>query len=266
VTEGVIVSITLGILGFLVAMIAGFPVKNRLVSWGTIIAGGIYIFAFVPWILLGNTEWVSALFPGILCIIGGCVLLASRHRGWWFAAVLVVPIVITAGAVGISTLLNTHEYQPVQIKPPEAGSGEIILTLAANGGHYCLVTTGSCGDTWECLRIWDQGASSRFIAVEAPQDGMLMPLLHSDYTIIPLDRISVPVLGYKEWEELSPVGSGSMLVEYSENSKWSFNLRPVCVSYTEHGNEERYVIFRLKEHTPGERMVIEYSYVQPADP
>jgi hypothetical protein len=95
---------------------------------------------------------------------------------------------------------------------------------------------------------------------------MLMPLLHSDYTIIPLDRISVPVLGYKEWEELSPVGSGSMLVEYSENSKWSFNLRPVCVSYTEHGNEERYVIFRLKEHTPGERMVIEYSYVQPADP
>jgi hypothetical protein len=261
VTEGIIVSVILGILGFLLAMIAGFFSNNRRVSLGIIIAGVIYLLAFIPWILLGNNEWVLALFPSVLCIIGGFVLKVSRYRGWWFAAVFVVPVVIVAGAAGIYSLLNTPEYQPVQLKMPEETGSEITLSLGPAGGHYSLVSTGSDGYTWEYLRIWDQGTSSRFIAVETPQDGMLMPLLHMEN--ITLDRISVPCLGYSQLERISP--TESLLVEYRQTS-WSFNMKPACVSYTKHGDEEYYMIFRLKEHTPGEQMVIEYTYVQPADP
>jgi hypothetical protein len=56
------------------------------------------------------------------------------------------------------------------------------------------------------------------------------------------------------------------LAEYRKGGEWSFNMKPVCVSYPKRVNEERYVIFRLKEHVPGEFMVIEYRYAQPATP
>ena len=273
VTEGVIVSVALGILGLLPAAIGGFFSRSKAVAWGIIIAGAVYLLAFIPWVILGNNEWLFALLPGAWCLVNGFALLTTRHRGWWFAAVFALPIAVIAGTAGISALINAPVYQPVPLQPPAVGSGELTLTIEPTGGYYRLVTTEADGSTREHLRLWVQGAGSTYVQVSAPGGGKLMMLPHTND--VPLGGIAVPPIGQQFWVyadsqtgpwRLEPRGNHGRLIEYHEGGAFSFNAARTCVSYTKRGEEERYVIFRLKEHVPGERMVIEYRYAQPATP
>lgn len=263
VTEGVIVSVILGILGFLLAMIAGFLAKNRRVSLGIIIAGGVYTLAFVPWILLGNTEWVSALFPGVLCIIGGFVMLAKRHSGWrirlrYVIATIMVPIVIIAAIIGVPAIIHTFfapGFLTAQLQPPEVGSGEITLVVGSNGGSYRLVTNEKDAYTWEYLRVSGGSAGP-------PRKGKILPLHNSEN--IPLEQISVP--GVKSPESAFPGDYSGMGVYRYDTGWWGISIIGTCVTVSERGDETRYVVFRLKEYVPEERMVLEYRYLQPAAP
>ena len=264
VTEGVIISIALGVLGLLPAAIGGFFARSRAIAWGIIIAGAIYLLAFVPWAVQvpSGHEWLTALPPGAVCVMCGCSLLTTRHRGWWFAASFGIPVIIVVSAVGIPALLNAPVYQPVELQSLEVGSDELTLTFVPTGGYYRLVTNEKDGYTWEYLRLWVQGASSKYIEVRPPRSGSLMLLLEAGTG--PLDQIAVPEVEYKAvvWTE-DAFGRHGLNVEYNKKGSWSFNVRPVCVSYTKRDDEERYVIFRLKEHIPGERLVIEYRYSKP---
>ena len=265
VTEGVIISVALGVLGLLLATIGGFFSKSRAVAWGVIITGAVYLLAFVPWAIRvpSGHEWIAALPPGVWCLICGFVLLAKRHRGWWLVTVLGAPVIIVVCAVVIPSLVNAPTYQPIELQSFEVGSNEI--TLVPTGGYYCLVTNEKDGYTQEYLRLWVQCSSCPYIEVRPPRNGKLMPLLEAGS--VPLDQIDVPQVGYKAvvWTE-DATGRYGLNVEYNEKGAWSFNVRPACVSYTKRGDEERYVVFRLKEHIPGERLVIEYRYAEPAIP
>ena len=238
----------LGILGVTLSVIGGFFARSRVVSWGIIIAGAAYTLYWaikipVPFF------WLVVLPPGIIAVICGCALLKTRRRGWRFLvvfAILVAALLIwDFWAFGLFN--RAPEYQPVELQPPEAEGGEVTL-LGQTGGYYRLVTTEKDGSTREYLRLRVQGASSTYIEVRAPLDGRLMYLAGVEDE--PLDQISVPAVGYEG---------------YHEHTAWSFHSEPACVSYTTHGNDERYVIFRLKEHIPGERLIIEYRYAMPSD-
>ena len=102
ITEGVIGSFFGGVLGLFPALIGGFIARSRPAVWGIIAAGGVYLLAFLPWILADSSkEWLFGMPPGIICVTAGSALLATRHRGWWLALAVVAPIIACVGTVVI---------------------------------------------------------------------------------------------------------------------------------------------------------------------
>jgi hypothetical protein len=278
VTEGAILSVVLGIFGVLLSGIGGFFTKSRVVALGIISSGAIYIIAFIPWIIRvpSGYEWLSALPPGVVAVICGCALLTTRHRIWWFLGSFGVPvlllIVVVLGVFGV--FQPAPVYEPIELPPSETVSGEITLALDSDGGYYSIITSETDGFSREYLRLWHQGPYSTCIDVMSPRAGMLLPLVGD--VDVPIDQISLPVVGYqaKVYSDVGPQGPWrydppgryGRIIAYSETARWSYNITPACVSYTKHDNIEQYVIFRLKEYVLGERVVIEYRYAQPTTP
>jgi hypothetical protein len=107
ITEGVFVSVFLGVIGILPALIGGFIARSRRASWAIIAAGAVYLLAFLPWAMLDRSaEWLFGTPPGIVCVTCGSALLATRHRGWWFALALVSPVVGFVGGIAILGMIT----------------------------------------------------------------------------------------------------------------------------------------------------------------
>jgi hypothetical protein len=94
----------------------------------------------------------------------------------------------------------------------------------------------------------------------SPPKGKLLPLHNTGD--IPLDKLAVPSVDAPD--SAFPVGFNGMGVYRYGQGWWSMQGIGTCVTVSSRAGESRYVVFRLKDHAWGERMVLEYRYVQPA--